>query len=153
MRPVTIAEILSEIKESPAPASRPRVSRRGIQRRRAAAAVHKLAQTVCEDLLAFQMTASGVPAFERQLQFIDGRKFTADFAWRAYSLVVEVQGGIWRRGGGAHSHPSNLLRDVEKAQLAVINGWSTFPVTTDEVRNGQALKFIELALRAKGWKP
>jgi plasmid replication initiation protein len=63
-----------------------------------------------------------------------------------------VQGGIWRKGGGAHGGGAAIERDIEKAQLAVINGWSMFPVTTDEVKQGKAVQLIELALRAKGWK-
>jgi hypothetical protein len=105
-----------------------------------------------EALLAFQMEAAGLPIPTRQFQFAPGRKYPADFAWPVYSLLVEVQGGIWRRRGGAHSHPTNILRDVEKLQLAVINGFLLFPVTTDEVKNGQALKLVELALQSRGWK-
>lgn len=105
-----------------------------------------------EALLLFQITASGLPKPDTQVEFAPGRKFKADYAWREFRLMVEVQGGIWRRGGGAHSHPNNILRDIEKQQLAVLNGWWVFPVTTDEVRNGQALKLIELALQSKGWK-
>lgn len=134
-------------------ASRPLVSRRGTQRRKKAQSAAAAAKLVHEEKLAFQMHAANLPAFVRQLAFIPGRKFTADFAWPELRLVVEVQGGIWRRGGGAHSHPTAILRDIEKSQLAVINGWSVFPVTTDEVTSGHALRLIEFALQSKGWKP
>lgn len=106
-----------------------------------------------EAVLAFQIQLSKLPPPARQLKFCPPRRFTADFAWPQFLLVVEVQGGIWRTGGGAHSHPSNILRDVEKAQVALLAGWRIFPVTTDEVKNGQALELIELALQKLGWKP
>lgn len=106
-----------------------------------------------EALLAFQMRCAGLPDPETQIKVVPARKFPWDFGWPAYRLLVEVQGGIWRKGGGAHSHPSNIMRDVEKQQLAVIHGWYVFPVTTDEVSNGQALQLITLALKSKGWKP
>lgn len=106
-----------------------------------------------EALLLFQLRATRLPTPETQFSFASGRKFAADFAWREFKLLVECQGGIWRRGGGAHSHPNNILRDIEKLQLAVLNGWSMFPVTTDEVKSGQAVQLIELALKSKGWKP
>jgi hypothetical protein len=120
---------------------------------------HQLITPDFEPLLAFQMRCAGLPEPERQLQFIRGRKFTADFAWRAarftdgLGLVVEVQGGIWRRRDGAHSGGAAIERDIEKLQLALLNGWQVFPVTTDQVKRGEAVQLIELALRAKGWKP
>jgi very-short-patch-repair endonuclease len=105
-----------------------------------------------EALLAFQLEVSKLPAFERQVRFASGRMCTSDFGIREFSLLIEVQGGIWRKGGGAHGGGAAIERDIEKAQLAVINGWSMFPVTTDEVKQGKAVQLIELALRAKGWK-
>lgn len=106
-----------------------------------------------EALLLFQMRCAGLPEPETQIKVVPARKFPWDMGWRQYKLLVEVQGGIWRKGGGAHSHPSNILRDVEKQQLAVLHGYYVFPVTTDEVKNGQALQLITLALQSKGWKP
>jgi very-short-patch-repair endonuclease len=106
-----------------------------------------------EALLGFQISACGLPKPQEQVVFATGRKFAADFGWPEFKLLVEVQGGIWRKGGGAHSHPNNILRDIEKLQLAVLNGWSLFPVTTDEVKRGEAVKLIEVALKSKGWKP
>lgn len=92
-----------------------------------------------EELLAVHIADARLPAPERQMRFIPGRQFVADFAWPAYRLIVEVQGGIWRKGGGAHSHPTNILRDIERQRLAVEHGWAIYPVTTDEVKNGEAL--------------
>jgi len=106
-----------------------------------------------EGWLARDMTVLGLPSFSRQFAYAPGRKMRADFAFEPQRLLVEVQGGIWRRGGGAHSHPTKLLSDIEKHQLAVINGWFVFPVTTDQVRNGEAVRLIEIALKARGWRP
>lgn len=105
-----------------------------------------------ESLLAFQISASMLPLPDRQVKYATGRKVTADFGWPAFRLLVEVQGGIWRRGGGAHGGGAAIEKDIEKSQLAVINGWAMFPVTTDEVKSGKALQLIELALQTKGWK-
>lgn len=80
--------------------------------------------------------------FEREFAFAPGRKFRADFAFVLDRILVEIQGGIWRRGGGAHSRPANIIRDVEKAQIAARMGWRVFPVTTDEVRSGKAARLI-----------
>jgi very-short-patch-repair endonuclease len=106
-----------------------------------------------EDLLAFQCKALGFPAPERQYLFAKtlGRKFVADFCWVAQKLICEVNGGIWKKGGGAHSRPANIQRDVEKAQAAIVLGYTLLPVTTDQVRKGEAVKLLESVLKARGW--
>lgn len=99
--------------------------------------------------LDFQLRAAKVPPFERQHRFVPGRRLSADFAWPQLRLIVELQGGIWRKGGGAHSHPLNLIRDLERLQLAVMHGWYVFPVLTDDVKPGRALRLVEAAIRAR----
>lgn len=101
-----------------------------------------------EALLAQQLEDAGAPAAERQYVFVPGRKYRADFAWPGHSLLVEVQGGIWQRGGGGHSHPMHIVKDIERTQLAAGHGWRMCPVTTDQVRKGEAVPIIERALRA-----
>jgi hypothetical protein len=78
------------------------------------------------------------------------RQFRADFAWPPLRLLVEVQGGVWRRGGGAHSGGIAIERD--KQQCAVLLGWWLFPVTSDEVKRGSAIGLVQRALSARGWK-
>lgn len=62
-----------------------------------------------------------VPEFEFAIEV--GRKFRFDYAWPIHRVAVEIDGGIWKKGGGAHSHPANIERDIEKGNLAVILGW------------------------------
>lgn len=102
---------------------------------------------------ALAMASSGVgfPPFERDYRYVPGRKYEADMAFLEQRLLVEVQGGIWRRGGGAHSGGKAIERDIEKHQLAVIYRWHMLPVTTDQVTDGTALTIINEALRALGW--
>ena len=108
-----------------------------------------------EDLLAFQCRAYQLPQPHEQYRFAQsmGRQFSADFAWPAYHLLLEVQGGIWRAGGGAHSHPLNIERDIEKQQHAVLLGWFVLPVTTDQVEKGDAIVLLQKTLIARGWTP
>ena len=109
-----------------------------------------------EKLLAFQIEAVGLPMPFPQYHFAEtvGRKFKADFAWPAaeYRFLVEVQGGIWRRGGGAHSHPTNIERDIERQRIASLLGWFLVPVTTDEVKQGVAIAALERLFASRGWK-
>lgn len=107
-----------------------------------------------EELLAFQMKAVGLPAPERQYRFAKsmGRQFEADFAWPQFQLLLECEGGIWKRGGGAHSHPLDIERDIERRQYAVLLGFYVLPVTTDEVTKGKAVTVVQQALAVRGWK-
>lgn len=103
-------------------------------------------------MLSLHLRATGITGFVEEYPYtaeVD-RKHRADFAWPAHRLLVEVQGGIWKRGGGGHSHPLGIQRDIEKHQLAAILGWRVLPVTTDEVESGRALQVIRKALE---WPP
>lgn len=113
-----------------------------------------------EDTLAFEIMLAKLPAplrqhyWAKELVNAKGRPrmFKADFAWPEYRLLVEVQGGVWRRGGGAHSHPVNIERDIERQQCATLLGWFVFPVTTDDVKSGKAIDQVVRALAARGWR-
>jgi hypothetical protein len=108
-----------------------------------------------EDLFAFHCRAFKLPDPEEQYRFALtlGRQFRADFAWPKYQLLVEVEGGIWRRGGGAHSHPINVERNIEKHQHAALLGYIVLPVTTDEVKTGKGIELAMRVLIARGWTP
>jgi very-short-patch-repair endonuclease len=105
-----------------------------------------------ENDLAMQIRAHKMPEPERQYRFAEPRKFAADFAWPGLRVLIEVQGGIWMPGGGAHSRPMNIERDVEKLQLAAIYGWTLVPVTTKQVKNGEAIAVLERVLAVRGWR-
>lgn len=95
-----------------------------------------------------------LPAYEREYAFAAeiGRRFRADFAWPEYRLLVEVQGGIFMRGGGgAHSRPAGIVRDIERQQTALLLGWQVLPVTTDQVKNGRAVELVQRMLQVLGW--
>lgn len=64
----------------------------------------------------------------------DERQFRFDYAWPAKKIAVEIEGGIWRKGGGAHSHPTGILRDIEKYNLAVMQGWRVIRVPSPDPR-------------------
>lgn len=67
--------------------------------------------------------AAGYPKPVAEYQFHPTRKWQLDFAWPDYKIAVEQEGGIWRKGGGAHSHPLNIERDIEKYNAAALLGW------------------------------
>ena len=98
-------------------------------------------RTEVEDLLESQMQEAGLSGFVREYQAIEGRRFRWDFAFVKDRLLIEVQGGVWVKGG--HSTGVGITRDNEKFSLASVNKWFTIPVTTDHVKSGQALEWIK----------
>lgn len=112
-----------------------------------------------EEQLAFEIRAHRLPQAHEQYRWATElvnengrpRQFRADFAWPAFKLLVEIQGGLWMRGGGGHSHPMHIEGDIEKQQCAVLLGWHLFPVTSDHVKHGEAIGLVMRALAARGW--
>lgn len=99
-----------------------------------------------EDLFLFQLRTAGLPKPREQFKFHDTRRWTTDFAWPEKRLIVEIEGGIWRRGGGAHTHPSNVLRDIEKYNAAALLGYRLFRFSDRELKNGEAMRIMKLVL-------
>lgn len=80
--------------------------------------------------------------FQREYRWHPTRRFRADFAWPKQRLLVEIDGGQWLRGTG-HNSGTGKERDCEKDAEAALLGWVTLRFTTNMVRNGTALNYIE----------
>ena len=108
-----------------------------------------------ERLFAQQLAAARIAPAIPQYRFAMalGRKWTADFAWPDLKLLLEVDGGIFRRGGGAHSHPTSIIRDMAKQNDATLLGWRVLRFTTDEIKSGHALRFLECVMDPRGTVP
>ena len=94
-----------------------------------------------ERALATELRIMGLPQPVRQFRFHPTRGWRFDFAWPERRLAVEVDGGTWT--GGAHVRGKRYERDCEKTNEAVLLGWQIMHVTTDMVRDGQGVGYIE----------
>jgi very-short-patch-repair endonuclease len=101
-------------------------------------------ETELEDLLFLHIKASGLPEPEREVQFLPGRKFRADFCWKQHKVVAEVQGGTYQHM--AHSTGAGLHRDYEKLDLANLAGYRMFFFDRSMIENGDAVEFLKAAL-------
>ena len=67
-------------------------------------------------------------------------------AWPDRMLAVEVEGGIWLKGGH-HTSGKGFMSDLEKYNTATMLGWRLLRVTPSMVDDGTALILIERALK------
>lgn len=81
----------------------------------------------------------------REHRFHPTRKWRLDFAWPERLIAIEIQGGVWT--GGRHTTGKGFSEDCAKFAEAALLGWRVIPVTGDMVKNGQALRYAELALK------
>lgn len=105
-----------------------------------------------EQALAFQIKAAGLPEPMREYRGVPHRKFQFDFAWfsrdgEEAGLLVEVQGGTFAKGKMGHSTGMGQHRDMEKGNLAVLEGWRVLYFDEKMIRSGQALKWLQQALK------
>ena len=95
------------------------------------------------ELLA-QINRLKLPKPEEEYKFLKDRRFRFDFAYPEYRIAIEVQGGIWCKGG--HSSGKGIIRDCEKYNLAQLNGWTLLLFTADSVHSGEAVRVISMLL-------
>jgi very-short-patch-repair endonuclease len=100
-----------------------------------------------EELLAFHIRAAKLCQPVREYQFHAIRKWRFDFAWPDIRLAVEIEGGIWT--GGRHTRGKGFVGDCEKYNEASLMGWTVLRFPVDQIASGEALQFIEKALKQK----
>lgn len=59
-----------------------------------------------------------------QYKFAKGlRRYRCDFYFPSKNLIVEIDGGEFTKGGGAHNRPGQYTKDCYRANLAVQLGY------------------------------
>ena len=57
-------------------------------------------------------------------------------------LIVEIQGGVWMRGGSGHTG-SGMLRDGAKSAAAVFLGLELLAITPHQIKSGAGLVAVQ----------
>jgi very-short-patch-repair endonuclease len=83
---------------------------------------------------------------EREVKFCATRNWRVDFLFRAESIIVEVEGGIWT--GGRHSRGGKSFEeDAVKYNRATLMGYRVLRYSTAQVESGMAIHdVLELVL-------
>ena len=82
-----------------------------------------------------------------ELKFHHERKWRFDYAIPDHKIAIEVEGGIWMKGGGAHSRPKNILRDMAKYNEATALGWRLIRVTPQQLNKRYTINQIKKLLK------
>lgn len=95
--------------------------------------------------LLTQIRMAGLPPPVEEFKAIPKRRFRWDLAYPESLILIEIQGGIWHRGG--HSTGTGITRDCEKLNLASLAGFHCFAFTSGHIADGSALKTVQKALQ------
>ena len=67
----------------------------------------------------------------REYRGIPDRNFRFDFCHVPSRVAIEIQGGVWT--GGRHSGGVGQIKDFEKLNLAILEGWSVFQLSSEMI--------------------
>ena len=100
-----------------------------------------------EEVLEFHLTSTNAPAFVREYEFHQTRKWRFDFAWPDKGLAVECEGLTAPTQKSRHTTNYGFTKDCEKYNAAALLGWRVLRYTMPMIRSGEALRQIEEALK------
>ena len=83
--------------------------------------------------------------YVQEFKFHPERKWKADFRIEGYPILVEVEGGVL--SGGRHTRGKGYSADCEKYSAAAILGWVVIRGTTEQVKKGIVVGWIEEAIK------
>lgn len=72
-----------------------------------------------------------ISGFVKEHRFHPTRMWKFDFAWPDKKIAVEIDGGIWNRGG--HTRGVHYSSDCEKTNQAQILGWKVLRYTDKNI--------------------
>lgn len=81
--------------------------------------------------------------YEQEFKFHPVRKWRADFLISGYPILVECEGGIWSGANGGHTSGKGYTANCEKYSVAATMGYFVIRATTDQVKSGECIKWIE----------
>ncbi|MWO66465.1 hypothetical protein GQM96_24295, partial [Escherichia coli] len=84
-----------------------------------------------EERFARDLRALKVLEPTREHRFAPPRRWRFAFAWPAFMLAVEIEGGVWTNG--RHTRGSGFVADCEKYNAATLAGWKVLRFTEGAV--------------------
>jgi hypothetical protein len=94
-----------------------------------------------------QCQLSGLPVPVAEHKFHEVRRWRFDWAWPDRKVALEVEGGVFQKGGSRHSRGAGYRNDIEKYNAAAALGWRIVRALPEQIAGGQALAAAEAALK------
>ena len=85
---------------------------------------------------------------EREFYFALPRRWRSD--WRVGRVLIEFEGGLFKKRKAGHSSVRGILRDIAKGNAAALLGFTLIRIAPPHVVSGQALKWVEQAVAQRG---
>lgn len=92
-----------------------------------------------EETFALHCNASNISVV-REHRFHPSRRWKFDFAIPERMIAIECEGAVW--SNGRHTRGSGFIADCEKYNEAARLGWFVFRFASQQIMNGEAIKFI-----------
>ena len=89
----------------------------------------------------------GLPEPEVEYCFHPPRKWRIDYAFLEQKIAVEIDGGAFIKG--RHTRGVGFIKDMEKHNQLVLDGWMLLRFTPDQVQDGYAGHIIQILLNRK----
>lgn len=84
------------------------------------------------------------PEAVTEYRFHPTRKWRFDWAIVQCKIAIEQQGGLFVQG--RHSRGAGVMRDMEKLNHAVLDGWRVLLFTPQQVKSGEAAEWVRKLL-------
>jgi len=94
-----------------------------------------------------QLSLVGIQV-EREFYFAHPRKWRSDWRVKDTRILIEFEGGLYAKRAAGHSSVTGIQRDIRKYNAAAIGGWLLIRITPEYVVKGDALKWVEDALKS-----
>lgn len=87
-----------------------------------------------------------LPTPELEYRFVTDRKWRFDLAWPRQKVAMEMDGGVWVKGGGRHNRGQGFLKDMEKFNRAAAEGWRIVRCTPQTISWRETWEAVRAAL-------
>jgi hypothetical protein len=83
---------------------------------------------------------------QKEVRFHPTRMWRFDYAIPELKIAIEVEGGIWKPGGGRHNRGAGFRADIEKYNTAALMGWRVFRAEPEKLMRAQTFDLLREAI-------
>jgi len=100
----------------------------------------KVEKHLALDVLLKDIQGTTGNKYLKEYRFDAKRRWRFDVAFPAVKVAIEIEGGVWNYG--RHNRASGFLKDLEKYNSAVEQGWCILRYTWDEIEKASIYEQI-----------